>query len=180
MRVSIVAAVARNGVIGSGNQLPWRLPDDLQRFKALTLDKPIIMGRHTFESIGRPLPGRTNVVISRRSDWQIAGCTLVDSLGAALSLLAAAPEVMVIGGAQIYQQCLSRANLLHLTRVHADIEGDVMFPEVLPHQWHERLIERHAADARHAYAFSFCELTRVDRKQLLDTGEGTPAHCEAS
>ena len=160
MRVSMVAAVARNGVIGRGNQLPWRLPEDLRRFKALTLGKPVIMGRRTFESIGRPLPDRTNVVISRRSE-QLAGCTLVDSIAAALSLFAAAPEVMVIGGAQIYQQCLSRADLLHLTRVEADIEGDAVFPELLPQEWQERVIARHAADERHAHAFSFCELTRI-------------------
>jgi dihydrofolate reductase len=160
MRISIVAAVARNGVIGSGNQLPWRLPDDLRRFKALTLGKPVIMGRRTFESIGRPLPERSNVVISRRVSAPPAGCTLVDSIDAALSLLEAAAEVMVIGGAQIYQQCLGRAHTIHLTRVHAAVEGDALFPELLPGAWRERLIEEHPADARHAHAFSFCELTR--------------------
>ena len=165
MRVSMVAAVARNGVIGNANQLPWRLPDDLRRFKALTLGKPVIMGRRTFDSIGRPLPDRANVVISRDAQLRIAGCTLVDSLASALSLFPAAPEVMVIGGAQIYQQCLDRADVLHLTRVDADVEGDAVFPEVLPHQWHERVIEQHAADARHAHAFSFCELTRLNRHQ---------------
>ena len=161
MRISMVAAVARNGVIGNGNQLPWRLPDDLKRFKALTLGKPVIMGRRTFESIGRPLPERTNVVISSRSELQIAGCTLVDSIAAAVSLLAAAPEVMVIGGAQIYRQCLDQAATIHLTRVHADIDGDAVFPELVAGEWHERLIAQHAADARHAHEFSFFELTRV-------------------
>lgn len=161
MRIAMVAAVARNGVIGSGNQLPWRLPDDLRRFRALTLGKPVIMGRRTFESIGRPLPERINVVISRRRALQIAGCTLVDSLTAALSLLAATPEVMVIGGAQIYRQCLAQAATIHLTRVHADIDGDAVFPELAPTEWHERLLGHHAADARHAHDFSFFELTRV-------------------
>ena len=160
MRVSMVAAVARNGVIGSGNQLPWRLPDDLRRFKALTLGKPVIMGRRTFDSIGKPLPERTNVVLSRHNELRIAGCTLVDSLAGALSLFAAAPEVMVIGGAQIYEQCLAHADVLHLTRVDADVDGDARFPQLAPHEWQERIVERHAADARHAHAFSFCELTR--------------------
>jgi len=172
MLISIVAAVARNGVIGSGNLLPWRLPDDLRRFRALTLGKPVIMGRRTFESIGRPLPERTNVVISRRSELQIAGCTLVDSIAAAVSLLAAAPEVMVIGGAQIYRQCLSRTGTIHLTRVHADVEGDAVFPELSPDEWCERLIEQHAPDARHAHAFSFFELTRVNRNEHSDAGDG--------
>jgi dihydrofolate reductase len=162
MRIAIVAAVARNGVIGSGNQMPWRLPDDLRRFRALTIGKPVIMGRRTFESIGRPLPERSNIVISRRAEWAAAGCTLVDSIAAAFALLQSAPEVMVIGGAQIYQQCLSRTHTIHLTRVHAEVDGDALFPELSPGDWCERLIEEHPADARHPHAFSFCELTRVD------------------
>jgi dihydrofolate reductase len=160
MQLAIVVAVARNGVIGAGNQLPWRLPDDLQRFKALTLGKPVLMGRRTFDSIGRPLPDRTNVIVSR-SAASIAGCMLVDSVSAALSLLAAAPQVMVIGGAQIYRQCLDRCSTIHLTRVHADIVGDVRFPELPAGQWQERVLEYHAVDARHAHAFSFVELTRI-------------------
>jgi dihydrofolate reductase len=160
MQLTIVVAVARNGVIGAGNQLPWRLPDDLQRFKTLTLGKPVLMGRRTFDSIGRPLPDRTNVIVSR-SAVPIAGCTLVDSVSAALALLASAPQVMVIGGAQIYRQCLDRCSTIHMTRVHADIAGDVSFPELPAGQWQERVLEHHAADARHAHAFSFIELTRI-------------------
>lgn len=162
MRISIVVAAARNGVIGSANQLPWRLPDDLRRFKALTLGKPVLMGRRTFESIGRPLPERTNIVISRQRRPQLAGCTLVDSIASALSLLSPIAEVMVIGGAQIYQQCLAACTTIYLTRVHADIDGDVVFPQLQPGQWRERLIEEHPADAQHAHAFSFLELTRID------------------
>src|SRR5688572_19722157 len=145
MQLAIVVAVARNGVIGAGNQLPWRLPDDLQRFKALTLGKPVLMGRRTFESIGRPLAERINVIVSR-SAAPIAGGVLVDSVSAALSLLAAAPQVMVIGGAQIYRQCLDRCSTIHMTRVHADVAGDVSFPELSAGQWHERVLEHHAAD----------------------------------
>jgi dihydrofolate reductase len=160
MKLAIVVAVARNGVIGSGNQLPWRLPDDLRRFKALTLGKPVLMGRRTYESIGRPLPERTNVVVSS-SSAPIAGCALVDSVTAALALLAPAAEVMVIGGGQIYRQCLDFCSIIHMTRVHAEIAGDVCFPELSPGQWHERVLEHHAADARHAHAFSYVEWTRV-------------------
>lgn len=160
MQLTIVVAVARNGVIGAGNRLPWRLPDDLRRFKALTVGKPVLMGRRTFESIGHPLPQRLNVVVSRQAA-PLAGCTLVDSVTAALALLAPAPEVMVIGGAQIYRQCLDRCGTIHMTRVHADIEGDVRFPELIAAQWSERLVEQHPADERHAHAFSFLELTRV-------------------
>jgi dihydrofolate reductase len=160
MQLTMVVAVARNGVIGAGNRLPWRLPDDLRRFKALTVGKPVLMGRRTFESIGRPLPERLNVVVSRQAA-QLAGCTLVESVATALALLAPAPEVMVIGGAQIYQQCLDRCGTIHMTRVHADIEGDVRFPELTAGHWSERLLEQHPADERHAYAFSFLELTRV-------------------
>ena len=160
MQLTVIVAVARNGVIGAGNRLPWRLPDDLRRFKALTVGKPVLMGRRTFESIGRPLPERLNVVVSRQAA-PLAGCTLVESVSAALTLLAAAPEVMVIGGAQIYRQCLDRCGTIHMTRVHADIEGDVRFPELIPGQWCERLLEQHPADERHAHAFSFVELTRV-------------------
>ena len=159
MRLAMVVAVARNGVIGADNRLPWRLPDDLRRFKALTVGKPVLMGRRTFESIGRALPERLNVVVSSQSA-PLAGCTLVESVAAALVLLAPAPEVMVIGGAQIYRQCLERCDTIHMTRVHADIEGDVYFPELQPGQWHEQLIEEHPADARHTHAFSFLELTR--------------------
>jgi dihydrofolate reductase len=160
MQLAIVVAVARNGVIGAGNQLPWRLPDDLRRFRALTLGKPVLMGRRTFDSIGRPLPDRTNVIVSR-SAASIAGCMLVDSVSAALSLLAAAPQVMVIGGAQIYRQCLDHCSTIHMTRVHADVAGDVSFPELSAGQWQEQVLAHHAADARHAHAFSFVELTRI-------------------
>jgi dihydrofolate reductase len=169
----MVVAVARNGVIGTGNQLPWRLPDDLRRFKTLTLGKPVIMGRRTFESIGRPLPERTNIVISSRpleGARQMTGCTWVDSIEAALALVAHVPEAMVIGGAQIYRQCVGRCHTIHLTRVHADIQGDTMFPELTPGEWREQLIEQHAADPRHAYAFSCFELTRLEGGEPVRVG----------
>jgi dihydrofolate reductase len=161
MRVSLVVAAAENGVIGHGNQLPWRLPDDLKRFKALTLGKPVLMGRKTFESIGKPLPGRTNIVISRRSGLMLPGCVVVNSLRQALAAAAGAEELAVIGGADVYAQALSSADVIHLTRVHANIPGDAVFPTLDATQWTERLIERHPADDRHAFAFSFIELERI-------------------
>ena len=159
--LSIIVAVADNGVIGSGNQLPWRLPDDLKRFKALSLGKPIVMGRKTFDSIGRPLPGRLNVVISRQPGLQIAGCTVVTSIDEAIVAARPAPEIVIVGGADIYRQVLPQVQVIHLTRVHAHIEGDVMFPKLQEHEWREVAKEYHPADERHAHAFTFSTLERV-------------------
>jgi dihydrofolate reductase len=159
--LSIVVAAADNGVIGRGNALPWRLPDDLQRFKELTMGKPIVMGRKTYESIGRPLPGRTNIVVSRQPELKIEGCTVVNSLQAALVAARAAPEVMLVGGAQLYRSALPLVSTIHLTRVHADVSGDTMFPVLDMQQWRETLVGEHPADARHAHAFSFVTLHRV-------------------
>jgi len=161
MRVSFVVAAAQNDVIGSDNRLPWRLPDDLKRFKTLTLGKPILMGRKTFESIGKPLPGRTNIVLSRRSDLTLPGCTVVNSLEAALSAAGEVEELAVIGGAEVYAQAMPFVDVVHLTRVHATVEGDAVLPRLEPSEWRERLIERHAKDDRHAYEFSFIELERI-------------------
>ena len=159
--ISIIVAVAENGAIGSGNRLPWHLPDDLKRFKALSLGKPVVMGRRTFESIGRPLPGRTNIVISRQGGLAIDGVRVVHSLDEALAAAGSVPEVVVIGGAQIFRQVLPRTDTIHLTRVHARVAGDVFFPELDPAQWREAAVEHHAADERHQYAFSFVTLQRI-------------------
>ena len=159
--ISIIVAMAENGVIGSDNRLPWHLPDDLKRFKALSLGKPIVMGRRTFDSIGRPLPGRTNIVISRNSGLAIEGIRVVHSLDEALRAAGAVPEIVVIGGAEIFRQVLPRTSTIHLTRVHARVAGDVLFPELDPAQWHESALEPHAADERHQYAFSFVTLQRI-------------------
>lgn len=158
--ISIIVAVAENGVIGSDNRLPWHLPDDLKRFKALSLGKPIVMGRRTFDSIGRPLPGRTNIVISRQSGLALQGTRVVHSLDEALSAAGAVPEIVVIGGAEIFRQVLPRTNTIHLTRVQARVAGDVCFPE-LDFAWRESAVEHHAADERHQYAFSFVTLQRI-------------------
>ena len=159
--ISIIVAVAGNGVIGSDNRLPWHLPDDLKRFKALSLGKPIVMGRRTFESIGKPLPGRTNIVISRQPGLAIAGATVASSLDAALAAAGDVPETVIIGGAEIFRQALPRTDTIHLTRVHARVCGNIVFPELDPAQWRERVVEHHAADERHQYAFTFVTLQRA-------------------
>ena len=159
--LSIIVAVADNGVIGSGNQLPWRLPDDLKRFKALSLGKPIVMGRKTYDSIGRPLPGRLNIIVTRQPGLQIPGCTVVASIDDALAVAGSVPEVVIVGGADIYRQVLPRVQTIHLTRVHATVPGDVYFPALAPEEWREQGAEYHAADERHAHAFTFSALERV-------------------
>jgi len=159
--LSLLAALDRDYAICKANALPWHLPDDLKRFKALSLGKPIVMGRRTFDSIGRPLPGRTNIVISRNSGLAIEGIRVVHSLDEALRAAGAVPEIVVIGGAEIFRQVLPRTSTIHLTRVHARVAGDVLFPELDPAQWHESAVEHHAADERHQYAFSFVTLQRI-------------------
>lgn len=159
--IAIIVAVAQNGVIGVANALPWRLPDDLKRFKALSLGKPVVMGRRTFDSIGRPLPGRTNIVVSRQPGLAIDGAIVTGSFDDALAAAGAAPEIVVIGGAEIFRQALPRTDTIHLTRVHARVDGDVFFPELDPAKWRETAVEHHAADERHLYAFSFVTLQRI-------------------
>jgi dihydrofolate reductase len=159
--ILLVVAVAENGVIGKDNALLWRLPDDLKQFKAVTMGKPVIMGRKTYDSIGKPLPGRTNIVISRQRGLRIEGCTVVDSLDAAFDAAGAVPEIAVIGGADIYRQALPLADVIYLTEVHATFDGDVTFPSLSPDEWLEtsRGVP-HPADERHAYAFTFVTLQR--------------------
>lgn len=161
MRVTIIAAVAANGVIGRAGALPWHLPDDLRRFKSLTMGRPMLMGRRTFESIGKALPGRRNLVLTRGKVALPAGVEAVVSLAAALQIGAAAGALCVIGGAETYVQAMPQATHLELTRVHATIAGDVFFPVYDPQQWRE--IERieHAADERHAWPMTFQTLERL-------------------
>lgn len=162
-----MVAMASNGVIGSKNRLPWHLPEDLRYFKRITLGKPIIMGRKTFESIGRPLPGRPNIVVSRSVDWSAPGVTVADSLESALysaqALAAAsgAEELMVIGGAQIYAAALPLASRLYVTEVHAAVAGDTWFPPVNPAEWREITREEYAATDDNLYAYAFVVHDRV-------------------
>lgn len=153
--VTLIAAVAKNGVIGAGNSLPWRLPQDLKRFKSLTLGHPIIMGRKTWDSLGRPLPGRTNIVVSRSPNWHAAGARPARSLAEALAAAAesATEEIFIIGGADIYRQALPLAQRLQLTEIDRDFSGDVHFPTVDPVQWRESAREVHRAESEFDYAF---------------------------
>jgi len=152
--------MARNRVIGRDNALPWRLSEDLKRFKATTLGKPILMGRKTFESIGRPLPGRTNIVLTRDLTWRAEGVDVVRSVEQALQLVQGAAELAVIGGAEIYRITLPVAHRIYLTRVEADITGDTWFPELDGTQWDEVQLGAHPADERNQYPVSFLVLDR--------------------
>lgn len=127
MTVSLIVAVSQNGVIGKNNQLPWHLPEDLKRFKQLTMGRPIVMGRKTFESIGKPLPGRTNIVITRQKDFSCCGSLTAPSLDEALRICEKEPQVFVIGGAQVFKHALPIADRIYLTRIHKDYEGDTFF-----------------------------------------------------
>ena len=162
MKISVIVAMADNGVIGNKNRLPWHLPADLKHFKATTMGKPIIMGRKTWESIGRPLPGRTNIVVTRDPDYVADGCVVVHGIDAALAAAADDDEVMVIGGAEFYRQVLPRASTLYLTLVHDSFEGDAFFPELDGREWRELTREDFEPDADNPHAYSFVELERVE------------------
>ena len=155
--------MASNGVIGRDGGLPWRLPDDLKRFKALTLGKPVLMGRRTFESLGRPLPGRHNIVLTRAAAPGIAaaGATVVHDWAGALEAAGAAGEIMVIGGAEIYALALPHADRIELTRVLAGVDGDTHFPPLPAGQWRVVGSEERGCDERHAHAMRFETLERV-------------------
>lgn len=158
--ITLVLAVADNGVIGRDNALPWHLPADLAHFKQLTLGKPIVMGRRTFASIGRPLPGRHNVVVTRDRAFAVDGVTVVHGFEEALAACGAVAEVMIIGGAAVFAAALPRAGRIHLTRVHASVAGDVHFPPLDPLVWHEVASQARQADAKNAYAMTFVTLER--------------------
>ena len=158
--ISLIWAVARNGVIGKGNTLPWRLPADLRYFRACTTGHPIIMGRKNYEDIGKPLPGRRNIVVTRQPAYTAPGCTVVHSVEQALAAAGAEEEVFVIGGADIYRQTLDAADRLYITEIDADIEGDTYFPEFDRRLWREVRREGHAADASNPYPYSFVLLER--------------------
>ncbi len=155
MKISLIVAASANGVIGVDGELPWHLPDDFRFFKQVTMGKPIVMGRRTWESIGRPLPGRQNIVITRQSGFEAPGASVVDSPEAAVEAVNDADEVMIIGGGEIYRRFLPMADRVYLTRVDADIEGDTFFPALEDSEWKVESSEAHATDERHAYAFEF-------------------------
>lgn len=161
MKLALIAAYAQNNVVGIDNKLPWHLPEDLKYFKRVTTGKAIIMGRKTYESIGRPLPNRTNIVITRNTEFTAPGIEVVNSLDAAIELaesineINGTEEVMVIGGAQIYNEALPKADRLYLTHVHAEVKGDAHFPQVDFSAWKEVGREDYAASETNPYDYSF-------------------------
>ncbi|MBS0290431.1 MAG: type 3 dihydrofolate reductase [Proteobacteria bacterium] len=158
--ISLVVAMTENGVIGHDNRLLWHLPNDLKHFKALTLNKPIIMGRRTYESIGKPLPGRQNIILTHARYLQIPQCDIVHSVNEALDITADAAEMMVIGGGEIYRLFLPLATYLYITYVHANIEGDTSFPLFDPSQWQEVSRQKYHKDEKHLYDYSFVAFKR--------------------
>ncbi len=163
LTLSLIVAMDRNRVIGFDNALPWHLPEDLKYFKSVTMGKPIIMGRKTFESIGRPLPGRLNIVITRNTGWQHPGVVVAHSLSEALALAASAPpsreagEVMVIGGEQIYRSAIEKASRLYITRVDTEVKGDAFFPEITEDCWREVKCQQPAQQGETPYCFQVLE-----------------------
>lgn len=160
-QLALIVAVAENGVIGQDNKMPWHLPKDLQYFKKTTLGKPVVMGRKTFESIGKPLPGRTNIVVTRQSDYDAEGISVISNIEDGVHLAkdiareGHVDEVMIIGGAELYKQTLDKVHRVYLTEVHAKIDGDAFFPQ-LSDDWVCISREHHAPCDRNPYPYSFC------------------------
>jgi len=159
--LSMIVAHANNRVIGKNNDMPWHLPADLAYFKKTTLGKPIIMGRKTYQSIGRPLPGRKNIVISRDDNFHAEGIEVVNSVDAALALVVDSAEVMVIGGGAIYQHCLASAHRLYITHINADIDGDTHFPEYDLTVWQKVASDIRPMDEKNPYQLDFSVYEKV-------------------
>ena len=159
--LSIIAAMDENRLIGQRNGLPWHLPADLAFFKKTTMNKPIIMGRKTFESIGKPLPGRRNIVISRETGYQAAGCDVCADINSALELVNDQPEAMLIGGASLYEQTLDMADRLYITEIKGVFEGDAWFPEIDPSRWRESWREEHGHDEQNSHDYAFVQYARI-------------------
>ena len=161
MTLSIIVALSENNVVGINNQMPWHLSADLKRVKALTMGHHLIMGRKTYESIGKPLPGRTNVIITRNKNFQSEGCVIVSSLKEALEKAKADTEVFIFGGGEIFREAMPTVKKIYMTRIHHHFEGDTHFPELNPNEWKE--IARHDfnADEKNNYNYSFIDLERV-------------------
>ena len=159
-RLSLIVAMDENRLIGSANQLPWHLPGDLALFKQTTMGKPIIMGRKTFTSIGKALPGRRNIVITRDPEFDAPGCDLCHSTEAAIDLCSEEDETMLIGGASLYQQVLPLADCMYITRIHHRVSGDTWFPEIAEEDWRIEEQQDFAADVKNPHAFSFVKYVR--------------------
>ena len=160
MTVSIIVAVAKNGIIGKENDLPWCLSEDLKHFKRTTLGKPVIMGRKTYESVGKPLPGRRNIVVSRNPSYEVEGCEVAHSIEEAVEMAAAADEVMVLGGGRLYADALPITDRIYLTRVDAEVEGDTRFPDLDMGEWQEVDRWTHPADEKNDFPCTFLILER--------------------
>jgi len=160
-RICLIVALAANRVIGKNNALPWHLPADLKRFKALTTGHPVVMGRNTHESIGRPLPGRRNLVITRDRDYSAPGCEVVHSLDEAIAACRGALDIFIVGGAELYRESLPRAHRLELTEIRAEFEGDATFPEFSLEQWRETAREIHGNEAGIPFRYDFARYERM-------------------
>ena len=160
MIISLIAAMGKNNVIGNKGKLPWNLPADMKYFRDKTLGKPVIMGRKTFESIGKPLPERTNIIITHDQNYKAEGCIVVHSADEAIKAVEDAEEVMVIGGSQIYKEFLPKANKMYLTIINNDFEGDTYFPEYKIEEWKETAYEEHERDKDNQYNYTFITLER--------------------
>ena len=159
-RLSIIVAMAQNRTIGLNNTLPWRIPEDLKRFKALTMGHHLIMGRKTYDSIGKPLPGRTTVIITRNQNLKIEGCTIAHTLGGAIAACAGDDEIFVVGGAEIYGLSMPLANKIYLTEIQQAVKGDAHFPEFDPVTWQETARERHKQSAPQPLEYHFVTYQR--------------------
>jgi len=159
--LSLIWGMDRNWLIGRENGLPWRLPADMAWFKKSTMGKPILMGRKTYESIGRPLPGRLNLILTRQQGLEIEGCTVVHSLDAAIAAAADADEIMVMGGAEIYALLLDQAERLYITEIDGEFEGDAWFPEFDRSNWQEVRRESHLPDEKNSYPYAFIIMERA-------------------
>lgn len=157
----MIVAASANNVIGVDGGLPWRLSEDLRRFKEITLGKPMIMGRLTFESIGKTLPGRRSIVITRQANYEAEGCDVVTTMDAALELASDADEVMIIGGGKVYEQLLPMTDRIYLTRVHADFDGDTFFPEIREDEWQIVSSEPLPSNDERPFSISFQTLERI-------------------
>lgn len=162
MKISIIVAMASNRVIGLNNQMPWHLSADLKRFKSITMASPILMGRKTFESIGRPLPGRTNIIISRNPDYRQAGCLIADSIEAGITAgCRIADEIFIIGGSALYETLLTQAQTIYLTEIKKDFPGDTFFPYFNPSHWLEQERDDIVDDPTAGFDYSFVKLIRT-------------------
>jgi dihydrofolate reductase len=160
MQLSIIVAMDRNRVIGRGDTLPWHISSDLKNFKKITMGNPIIMGRKTHESIGRPLPGRKNIILTRDKNYSSEGCTVLHSMDEIFEHCKEVDEVMITGGSEIYKLSLEQATRLYLTEVHTEIEGDTFFPEFDRSEWREVSREDHSSDEKNEFDYSFVLLER--------------------